>query len=126
MKQNKLKTTLLLTVICTFSYQIFAQEGEVTIVQNKDITTLLEYKKDTKTLNLYKIQLDFGSRSEAEDLKEKFQNTFAQWPVEMVYETPNYKVWVGNFSTRLEADIALLQIKKKFSKAMVFEPKKDN
>ncbi len=126
MRQNKLKTTLLLTVICTFSYQIFAQEGEVTIDQNKNITTLLEYKKDIKTLNLYKIQLDFGSRSEAEALKEKFQNTFAQWPVEMVYETPNYKVWVGNFSTRLEADIALLQIKKKFSKAMVFEPKKDN
>lgn len=126
MKQNKLKTTLLLAVICMVSYQISAQEGEVTIDQNKDITTLLEYKKDIKTVNLYKIQLDFGSRSEAEALKEKFQNNFAQWPAQMVYETPNYKVWVGNFSTRLEADIALLQIKKKFSKAMVFQPKKDN
>ena len=77
MKQNKLKTTLLLAVICMFSYQISAQEGQVTIDQNKDISTLLEYKKDIKTLNLYKIQLDFGSRSEAEALKEKFQNTFA-------------------------------------------------
>jgi hypothetical protein len=70
--------------------------------------------------------LDFGSRSEAELLKQNFQNTYAQWPAEMVYETPNYKVWVGNFSTRLEADIALLEIKKKFSKAMVFQPKKED
>jgi hypothetical protein len=99
----------------TYSQTLAAQEGVVTIEQDRDITTLLEYKKDVKTVDLYKIQLDFGSRSEVELLKQKFQNTYAQWPAEMVYETPNYKVWV-----------ALLEIKKKFSKAMVFEPKKDD
>ncbi|WP_460220054.1 SPOR domain-containing protein [Psychroserpens sp. MEBiC05023] len=103
-----------------------AQEGVVTIDQDSDITKMLEYKKDVKTADLYKIQLDFGSRSKAIALREKFENTFAQWPSELVYETPNYKVWVGNFNTRLEADIALLKIKKTFSKAMVFEPKKDD
>ncbi len=123
---NNLKKVTLLAFIFMISGPIIAQEGSVTIEQNKDITTLLEYKKDIKTLNLFKIQLDFGSRSEAEALKEKFENNFGQWPAEMVYETPNYKVWVGNFSTRLEADIALLQIKKKFSKAMVFKPNKKN
>ena len=126
MKLNILKIALSLLVILVFSNELVAQEGVVTIDQDSDITKLLEYKKDVKTVDLYKIQLDFGSRSEAESLKRKFRNTFAQWPAEMVYETPNYKVWVGNFSTRLEADIALLEIKKKFSKAMVFEPKKDD
>jgi hypothetical protein len=126
MKLNILKIALSSLVILVFSNQLVAQEGVVTIDQDSDITKLLEYKKDVKTVDLYKIQLDFGSRSEAESLKRKFRNTFAQWPAEMVYETPNYKVWVGNFSTRLEADIALLEIKKKFSKAMVFEPKKDD
>nr|WP_321221651.1 SPOR domain-containing protein [uncultured Psychroserpens sp.] len=126
MKRNILKITLSLLALLLFSNNINAQDGVVKIEQDSDITKLLEYKKDVKTVDLYKIQLDFGSRSEAESLKRKFQNTFAQWPAEMVYETPNYKVWVGNFSTRLEADIALLEIKKKFSKAMVFEPKKDD
>ncbi|WP_040279223.1 SPOR domain-containing protein [Psychroserpens damuponensis] len=126
MKLNFLKTTVPLVFILACSSIISAQEGVVNIEQDSDITKLLEYKKDVKTVDLYKIQLDFGSRSEAESLKRKFQNTFAQWPAEMVYETPNYKVWVGNFSTRLEADIALLDIKKKFSKAMVFEPKKED
>ena len=126
MKLNILKIALSSLVILVFSNQLVAQEGVVTIDQDSDITKLLEYKKDVKTVDWYKIQLDFGSRSEAESLKRKFRNTFAQWPAEMVYETPNYKVWVGNFSTRLEADIALLEIKKKFSKAMVFEPKKDD
>jgi hypothetical protein len=126
MKLNIPKIALSLLTLLVFSNQLIAQEGVVTIDQDSDITKLLEYKKDVKTVDLYKIQLDFGSRSKAESLKSKFRNTFAQWPAEMVYETPNYKVWVGNFSTRLEADIALLEIKKKFSKAMVFEPKKDD
>lgn len=126
MNFKTLKTTYLLIVVCSLTASIAAQEGTVSIDQDSDITKLLEYKKDVKTADLYKIQLDFGSRSKAIALRQKFESTFSQWPSELVYETPNYKVWVGNFSTRLEADIALLKIKKKFSKAMVFEPKKDD
>ncbi|WP_091421091.1 SPOR domain-containing protein [Formosa sp. Hel1_31_208] len=126
MKINKLKITILFLAFFGMANLALSQEGTVTIDQDNDITKLLEYKKDVKTVDLYKIQLDFGSRSEAISLRETFQSAFSQWPSELVYETPNYKVWVGNFSTRLEADIALLKIKKKFSKAMVFEPKKDD
>jgi len=110
-------------VLLGFCISASSQIGTVSIDQNEAISKLLEYKKDVNTANLYKIQLDFGSRADLQEVKTDFQNEFSQWPVEMVYETPNYKVWVGNFSTRLEADIALLKIKEKFSKAMVFEPK---
>nr|WP_321234409.1 SPOR domain-containing protein [uncultured Psychroserpens sp.] len=126
MKIQNIKIALFTLALLAFANQTFAQDGVVTIDQDSDISKLLEYKKDVKTADLYKIQLDFGSRSEAMSLRKQFQNTFSQWPSELVYETPNYKVWVGNFNTRLEADIALLKIKKKFSKAMVFEPKKDD
>ncbi|TXD82422.1 SPOR domain-containing protein [Subsaximicrobium wynnwilliamsii] len=122
---NKFKISLLALTFFAFLGNALAQQGNVTVDQHSDITKLLEYKKDVKTVNLYKIQLDFGSRAEAESLKIEFQNEFSEWPAEMVYETPNYKVWVGNFSTRLEADIALQKIKKSFTKAMVFEPKKE-
>ncbi|MEH6537117.1 MAG: SPOR domain-containing protein [Psychroserpens sp.] len=126
MKANTLKISMISLAFFAFAHSTFAQDGVVTIDQDSDISKLLEYKKDVKTADLYKIQLDFGSRSKAMALEQTFINTFSQWPTDVVYETPNYKVWVGNFSTRLEADIALLKIKKKFSKAMVFEPKKDN
>lgn len=126
MKLNNLKIVIAVLAFFSIANQAIAQEGVVTIEQDSDITKLLEYKKDVKTTDLFRIQLDFGSRSKAMALEQKFLNTFSQWPTDVVYETPNYKVWVGNFSTRLEADIALLKIKKKFSKAMVFEPKKDD
>lgn len=122
---NKFKISILAFTFFAFIGNALAQQGTVTVDQDSDIVKLLEYKKDVKTVNLYKIQIDFGSRAEAEALKSRFLNEFSQWPAEMVYETPNYKVWVGNFSTRLEADIALREIKKSFSKAMVFEPKRD-
>ncbi|MBO6630850.1 MAG: SPOR domain-containing protein [Psychroserpens sp.] len=126
MKTKNLKIITLFCLIVGLGTFGFAQDATVTIDQDEDIAKLLDYKKDVKTAEVYKIQLDFGSRSEAMKLRENFRNTFSQWPSELVYETPNYKVWVGNFSTRLEADIALLEIKKKFTKAMVFIPKKDD
>lgn len=126
MSLTNTKITVIILLTLSLNAELFAQNGTVTIDQDDAITKLLDYKKDAKTADLYKIQLDFGSRSEVIELHEKFQNTFSKWPSELVYETPNYKIWVGNFNTRLEADIALLEIKKTFSKAMVFEPKKDD
>jgi len=106
------------------SYQINAQEGKVSIDQEKDITTLLEFKKDLNTVDLYKIQVYQGNRSGAEEAKTNFENTFNEWPISMEYETPNYKIWVGNFRSRLEADKALIKIKKNYANAFIFKPKK--
>ncbi len=41
----------------------------------------------------------------------------------MSYKLPEWKVQVGYFHTRLEADIALNKIKKKFEGAIVLEDK---
>lgn len=108
-----------------FNSQVYAQEGIVQVDQDAEITKLLDYKKDLKTVELYKIQLDQGNRSYAENLKVSFQNKYNEWPAEMVFETPNYKIWVGNFRSRLEADKALIKIKKNYINAFIFQPKKD-
>ncbi|MCA0130985.1 SPOR domain-containing protein [Winogradskyella alexanderae] len=101
-----------------------AQTGTVTIDQDKDIEKLLEYKKDIRTNKTYKIQV-FQSvdPDRAQREKSEFLNSFSEWPVEIHWNTPNYKVWVGNFSTRLEADRALLKIKKQYMNAIIFQPK---
>ena len=113
-------------ILLGFSLQINAQEGRVNIDQDKDITTLLEYKKDLSTVDLYKIQVYQGNRSGAEDAKNKFASLYEEWPISMEYETPNYKIWVGNFRSRLEADKALIKIKKNYTNAFIFKPKKGN
>ena len=111
-------------ILMGFTLQLSAQTGRVNIDQDKDITTLLEFKKDLSTVDLYKIQVFQGNRSGAEEAKTKFASTYNEWPVSMEYETPNYKIWVGNFRSRLEADKALIKIKGNYTNAFIFKPKK--
>tara|TARA_R110000868_G_scaffold399053_1_gene672583 strand:- start:39 stop:437 length:399 start_codon:yes stop_codon:yes gene_type:complete len=107
----------------------FAQQGTVTINQDKNIAVLLELKKEmNKTENStdrYKIQVYSGNRSEAEITQAKFNTSYSQWHSTMVYEYPNFKIWAGSFTTRLEADRALKEVKQKFLGAFIFKPKKE-
>lgn len=118
------KLSIICLILLGFTFQVKAQEGKVTIDQDKDITTLLEYKKDLSTVDLYKIQVFQGNRSGAETAKIQFGSLYNEWPISMEYETPNYKIWVGNFRSRLEADKALIKIKKNYTNAFIFKPKK--
>jgi hypothetical protein len=125
MKQDKIKFSLIALAFFGFTLGCFAQDGTVTIDQDGDIVKLLDYKKDLKTVNLFKIQVYSGTRSGAETSKQNFLNSYNEWPVSMEFDSPNTKIWVGNFRSRLEADKALLKIKKKYNNAFIFEPKKD-
>ena len=116
---------LLLTLFSVCIHSSYAQVGVVNINQSEEIDRLLKLKKEVnKEATNYKIQIYNGTRSSANKTRTEFIQTFNEWPVKMIFETPNYKIWVGDFKTRLEADRALLKIKKKFHNAFIFKPKK--
>ena len=121
---NHFKIIMLATGI-SFSTVVFSQTGTVTVIQDKDIDRLLDFKKDVKTLDIYKIQIYQGERSNAEIEMSNFKESFSEWPISMEYNTPNYKIWVGKFRDRLEADRALMRIKKLYMNAFIFQPKED-
>ncbi|MBU2940085.1 SPOR domain-containing protein [Lacinutrix sp. C3R15] len=128
MKLLKTKHTLLLSIITFCITSICnAQEGVISINQDEEITRLLELKKEINTNedanDRYKIQIFSGRRGAAETEQTDFNNEYVQWTSKLVYETPNYKVWVGSFKSRLEADRALLKVKNKFPNAFIFKPK---
>ena len=123
--QINLVSVLFLVLTTSFC---FGQQGSVTINQDKKITNLLEIKKDMNKnesdSDRYRIQIYSGNRSSAESAQREFNNSFTDWKATIQYETPNFKIWAGNFTTRLEADRALKKIKNKFSTAFIFRPKK--
>ena len=125
---RKIPTKFLLNMVLLALFtttNLLAQEGEVTVNQDKQIDALLSLKKDlNRTESNYKIQIYNGNREGAEKARLEFRKSFMDWPTSMRYETPNYKIWIGNFKTRLEADRALLKVKKKFGNAFIFKPKK--
>ncbi|MUU79262.1 SPOR domain-containing protein [Winogradskyella endarachnes] len=111
----------------TLTLVLNAQQGKVVVTQNSDIDTLLKYKKDLKTSKTYTIQVyNSTDPDKAKREKENFLNIYNDWDVEIVWNTPNYKVWVGNFATRLEADRAWAKIRKKYMNANVIQPRLDD
>jgi hypothetical protein len=124
----KLNYIYSLFIVLAFAGQLHAQNGTVTINQDQRIAQLLELKKEMNANETdsrrYKIQVYSGNRSGAKYAQNNFAQTFNQWRPVMHYETPNFKVWAGNFNTRLEADRALRRIKSKFPNAFIFKPKK--
>ncbi len=111
----------IMVLILNFSTQ--AQNGKVEITQSVEIEKVIEIKKEiNKNKSMLRIQIFNGSREDANNTKEKFENIKVDSIIDMVYETPNYKIWVGNYKTQLEADIKLLEIKRYFPDAFIFRP----
>ena len=100
-----------------------AQAGNVEIIQSVDIEKVIEIKKEiNKNISMLRIQIYNGNRKDAEIIKEKFEKQKIDTIVDIVYETPNYKIWVGRYLSQLEADRKLIEIKKYFSDAFIFRP----
>ena len=126
----KFKNSLLIVFCFTlFTAKGFAQQGNVTINQDEKIDVLLALKKkmnkNENNSERYKIQIYSGNRLDAQKAQKDFRDSFSDWRPSMQYETPNFKIWAGNFRTRLEADRALKRIKRKFNHAFIFKPKKE-
>lgn len=103
-----------------------AQEGKVTIRQDDRINKLIEIRK---TLNKtdegerrYRIQVYNGTLSGARNAAGGFRARFPDWSCDIRFETPNYKVWVGKFRARLEADRYLEKVKTYYPSAFILLP----
>ncbi len=126
--RTSINLVILLLVFC--SQNLKAQEGKLTVHEDKRITELLALKsnlnKENKLSDGFTIQLYYGELAGANNTIRSYRRAFTDWPSSIEYETPNYKVWIGNFITRLEADRALLEIKNQFPNAFVFKPERRN
>lgn len=105
-----------------------AQEGKISISKDPKIDKLLTFQKEinqeTDNDNRLKIQIFNGNLRNAEKVKSKFEFKYKDIPTSIKFETPNYKVWVGNFRTNLEAERYLIEVKETFPNAFIFTPPK--
>src|SRR5690606_5412480 len=128
MKILNLNTKKLVPLGLLFAFTFsFAQQGHLEIHQDEALPRLLALKKVMNSsenhAGKYRIQIFSGDRVTAEAEKSTFDRALFGWNSTLVYETPNYKVWVGSYRTRLGADRALEKIKKEFPGAFIFKPK---
>lgn len=74
-----------------------------------------------RKLQGFRVQVFNGHRSEANQWKTKFLQAYPQMECMVIFETPDYKLQVGNYRTMYEAQSALSTIRKEFPGAFIVE-----
>ena len=105
-------------VLFTVSYSSFSQNKTN---ESAAIKSLISKKRSfNKTYGFgYRIQLYNGNEQKARSYNAQFELEFPGIPSKLVYNAPEWKVQVGNYKTKLEADKDLMIFQKKFSAIIV-------
>ncbi|HRA73904.1 MAG TPA: SPOR domain-containing protein, partial [Flavobacterium sp.] len=103
-----------------------AQDQNVTVNQDPKFEQLLNEKRKINaslTVNdSYKIQIYTGSSEIAKKTLNEFRQEFTAIDATIIFNTPNYKVWVGNFKTRIEAEKTLSEINNRYKNVLLIKP----
>ncbi len=119
------KTWILATSMLLFGFiQDAKAQGHVVVeveptVKEMEETRTARRKANSDKVRGYRILIGFfSSRAEAEALKEQAMEPFGgKYGVTVIYDEPNFKVYVGQFTLSDDADAALVEIRRKFSGA---------
>jgi hypothetical protein len=118
--------------VLIFSLQIsfisYSQEGNINVNQDPKFEQLLNEKRKINssiTVNdRFKIQIFNGDSENSKKTLIAFKKENKNIDGTIVFSTPMYKVWVGNFKTRIEAEKNLQLLKKKYPNAFLIKPNK--
>ena len=114
--------------------QLFSQEiesGHVNVIQDSRVDTLMEKYIMVNEFDLdikgFRIEIFFDSgnqsKNKAIDAKSEFVNRFPEVPSYLTFQPPNYKVRVGDFRTKMDADKFLKHIETRYPSAFIVEDK---
>ena len=105
-----------------------AQENKPTITQDPKFEQILnEKRKVNSSITIsdnYKIQVYNGESEIAKKTLAEFKRRHKSMDATIIFSTPTYKVWVGNFKTRIEAERNLIALKKQYPNALMIKPNK--
>jgi len=124
-KKRFFKLCLYILLFLKFN-QVVAQK--VTIYQDSKFEQLLNEKRKVNSSitinNRYKIQIYNGSSEESKKTLIEFKKEYKNYDATLVFSTPIYKVWIGNFKTRIEAERNLNSLKKNYPNSIIIKPNK--
>ena len=109
-----------------FCFFLTAQESVLRMTLPENLENVMSRKIDLdKTRSeqeQYTVQIFSGNFEQAEIQLARFKGYFPEIEAKLTFETPNYKIRVGRYATRLEGLTALAEIKKKFYQAFLLMP----
>lgn len=128
MKSGKYLLIILLIIAWAVKGQS-DQQGELTIKADPRIDSLVQlhiaYNEVFSVMPGYRIQIFMESGNEAlntaEEIKEAFAKKYNNTPAYLIFAAPYYRVRVGDFRTRLQAEKFLQKINRNYPNAWVIK-----
>lgn len=122
------KNVFLTLTLFTLAYSNYAQSQNLTLNQDPKFEQLLNDKRkfntSISTNDSYRIQIFSGKSEEAKKTLSDFKREYTNIDGTIIFNTPNYKVIVGNFKSRIEAERNLIDIRKKYKSVFLLKPGK--
>jgi len=120
----------ILIFVFTFSSKVIVAQtmpiGKDSLTMNADAgvaklqSKYIELNKLKQSSAGFRIQIHFGNeREKAKEIKTKFLQTFTDIPAYDSYQSPNFRVRVGDFRSKLEASKYLKQISAAFPSSFI-------
>ena len=124
-----MKTLLTIIAFTSITTSTFGQNGQITITQDNKITELLDLYKSSNSdanssSNYYRIQVGFGNHARAQRIKSNVEVDFPTLSSKIDFDSPTYRVRLGRFKSKLEAERKFKEVRKKYPEAILLKPKK--
>ena len=120
------KIKLIFLFFLFFSWQSLSQNFTTKINDKVEFKKLLDLSEKANSeyfsSNYFSIQVFSGVYKEADSVLNIIKNNYVNDSIFFFFETPNYKVQVGKFQSKVEAQKKLRSVIKEFKAAFILKP----
>jgi len=120
------KNTYLILLFFFISLQSFSQNLSSKINEDENFIKLLKLSKEANSeyfkSNFFSIQVYSGQYKQADSILKFVNEKYLNDSIFFFFETPNYKVQVGKFKSKIEAQKKLRSVIKDFKAAFILKP----
>lgn len=121
--------SLAIALLLTAGVQAQKRAGRIEITGDTKVGELvkkhIEFNECMQTVPGYRIQIAAlsgpNSRNQAFDLKRRFKEEYADVEVYIIFTEPNFRIKVGDFTSKLDAFVFMQRIKDRYPGTIVKE-----
>ena len=110
--------------VCLFSISVYGQENSIRYndtLTKKFYNLKKEYSKRVFKSTFYTIQIYYGGLEEADSILEDFKENYQEIKSNLIFETPNYKVRIGEYKDINIASQKLEEIRRIYPSSFIIK-----
>ena len=120
----KIRILLVFISVCLFSISANSQENSIRYndtLTKKFYNLKKEYSKRVFESTFYTIQIYYGGLEEADSILEDFRENYQEIKSNLIFETPNYKVRIGEYKDINIASQKLEEIRRVYPSSFIIK-----